>query len=174
MRLSSMQFDVQCSQNDWRPSPALCLTDAKLAQRAEIIAVRNPLQGDAELTIPGVVSSTSRTFEDVAACTDKEHVMTTMEMESTAACALQLRKLLNMGPKEGDHGAANLAETMVTKLTARVPSGTNEITAAKRLIVDLRGFFLSPRPFSHQTVVRNRDHLSRRIKLLHEAVARYE
>jgi len=78
-----------------------------------------------------------------------------------------------MGPHEGDHGAANLAETIVTQLAAWVPIGATERIAAKRLIADLRGFFLSPRPFSHETIVQNRDHLTRRIKLLHLAVVRY-
>jgi hypothetical protein len=99
--------------------------------------------------------------------------MTTTETASPEACALQLRNLLNLGPKEGDHGAANLAETIVTQLTARVPSGTREEIAAQRLIADLRGFFLSPRPFSYETIVQNRDHLTRRIKLLHQAVVQY-
>ena len=93
--------------------------------------------------------------------------------ESLEGCALQLRKLLNIGPQEGDHGTANLAETMVTQLAAHVPIGSSERVAAKRLIADLRGFFLSPRPFSHATIVQNRNHLSRRIKLLQQAVVRY-
>ena len=100
--------------------------------------------------------------------------MTTGTMESPDACALQLRRLLNMGPLEGDHGAATLAETIVTQLTARVPSGANEALAAQRLIVDLRGFFLGPRPFSHALIEQNRNHLTRRIKMLHRAVARYD
>jgi hypothetical protein len=99
--------------------------------------------------------------------------MTTGAMESPEACALQLRRLLNMGPQEGDHGAAILAETIVTQLTARVPSGANEAMTAKRLIVDLRGYFLGPRPFSHALVVQSRNHLTRRIKMLHRAVVRY-
>jgi hypothetical protein len=99
--------------------------------------------------------------------------MTTTEPESPEACALQLRRLLKTGPKEGDHGAANLAETIVTKLTAHVPTGATEEIAAQRLIVDLRGFFLSPRPFSYETIEQNRDHLRRRIKLLRQAVVRY-
>ena len=99
--------------------------------------------------------------------------MTTSATESPEACALQLRTLLKLGPHEGDHGAANLAETIVTQLTARVPFGAQEEIAAKKLIPDLRGFFLSPRPFSHETVVQIRGHLSRRIKLLHQAVVQY-
>jgi len=154
--------------------PALCLTDAKFAQRAEIIVTCVAAKDGAELTMSALVRSTSRTFEDAGAGLDKEDVMTAMDMESPAACALQLRKLLNMGPQEGDHGAANLAETMVTKLTARVPPGANETIAARRLIADLRGFFLRPRPFSHDTIVQNREHLGRRIKLLHQVVLRYE
>jgi hypothetical protein len=99
--------------------------------------------------------------------------MTTSATESPEACALQLRKLLKMGPQEGDHGAADLAATIVTQLTARVPFGAQEEIDAKKLIADLRGFFLSPRPFSHETIVQVRDHLSRRIKLLHQAVVQY-
>jgi len=99
--------------------------------------------------------------------------MTTSATESPEACALQLRKLLKMGPHEGDHGAADLAATIVTQLTARVPFGAQEEIDAKKLIADLRGFFLSPRPFSHETIVQVRDHLSRRIKLLHQAVVQY-
>jgi hypothetical protein len=99
--------------------------------------------------------------------------MTTRAMESPAACALQLHRLLNTGPQEGDHGAAMLAETIVTQLTAHVPLGAHEEIAAKRLIADLRGFFLGPRPFSHDLIIQNRAHLTRRVKLLHEAVARY-
>ena len=98
--------------------------------------------------------------------------MTTSATESPEACALQLRKLLNMGPQEGDHGAANLAETMVARLTANVPIGIHEKIAAQRLIADLRGFFLSPRSFSHDTTLQSRNHLSRRIKLLQQAVVR--
>jgi hypothetical protein len=70
--------------------------------------------------------------------------MTTSATESPEACALQLRKLLKMGPHEGDHGAADLAATIVTQLTARVPFGAQEEIDAKKLIADLRGFFLSP------------------------------
>ena len=99
--------------------------------------------------------------------------MTTSATESPAACALQLRKLLKMGPHEGDQGAADLAATIVTQLTARVPFGAQEQIDAKKLIADLRGFILSPRPFSHETIVQVRDHLSRRIKLLHQAVVQY-
>jgi hypothetical protein len=99
--------------------------------------------------------------------------MTMGALESPDACALQLRRLLNMGPQEGDHGAAILAETMVTQLTARVPSDAKEAKAAQRLIADLRGFFLGPRPFSHALIVQSRNHLTRRIKLLHQSVVRY-
>jgi len=99
--------------------------------------------------------------------------MTTSATESPEACALQLRRLLKMGPREGDHGTADLAATIVTQLTARVPFGAQEEIDAKKLIADLRGFFLSPRPFSHETIVQVRDHLSRRIKLLHQAVVQY-
>jgi hypothetical protein len=99
--------------------------------------------------------------------------MTTSEAESPDSCALRLRKLLKTGPKEGDHGAAKLAESIVTQLTAHVPIGATEEAAAQRLIVDLRGFFLSPRPFSYEIIERNRDHLTKRIKLLHQAVVRY-
>jgi hypothetical protein len=95
-------------------------------------------------------------------------------VESPEACALQLRALLKAGPREGDHGAANLAETMVKQLAAHLPSGAKEEIAAKQLIADLRGFFLSPRPFSQETVTQTRRHLTRRIKMLHEAVARQE
>ncbi len=94
-------------------------------------------------------------------------------VESPEACALQLRTLLKTGPREGDHGAANLAETMVKQLAALLPSGAKEEIAAKQLIADLRGFFLSPRPFSHDTVVQERRHLTRRIRMLHQAAARH-
>ena len=93
-------------------------------------------------------------------------------VESPEACVLQLRTLLKAGPREGDHGAANLAETMVKQLAAHLPSGAREEIAAKQLIADLRGFFLSPRPFSQETVTQARRHLTRRIKMLHQAAAR--
>jgi hypothetical protein len=99
--------------------------------------------------------------------------MTTSALESPEACALQLRKLLKMGPQEGDHGAANLAETIVTQLTAHAAFDASEKVAAKSLIDDLRGYFLSPRPFSHETVLQNRRHLDRRITLLQRAIVRH-
>jgi hypothetical protein len=95
------------------------------------------------------------------------------DVESPEACTLQLRSLLKAGPREGDHGAANLAEAAVKKLAAFLPSSAPQATAAKQLIVDLRGFFLSPRPFSQDTVALNRRHLNRRIKMLHQAVVRH-
>jgi hypothetical protein len=94
-------------------------------------------------------------------------------VESPEACTLQLRSLLKVGPREGDHGAANLAEAAVKKLAAFLPSGAREINAAKQLIADLRAFFLSPRPFSQDTVALTRRHLTRRIKMLHQAVVRH-
>ena len=95
------------------------------------------------------------------------------DAESPEACTLQLRSLLKVGPREGDHGAANLAEAAVMKLAAFLPSNAPQVTAAKQLIADLRGFFLSPRPFSQDTVALNRRHLNRRIKMLHQAVVRH-
>jgi hypothetical protein len=94
-------------------------------------------------------------------------------VESPEACVVQLRTLLKAGPREGDHGAANLAERMVKQLAAHLPSGASQEIAAKQLIADLRGFFLSPRPFSQETVAQTRRHLTRRIKMLHEAAARH-
>lgn len=95
-------------------------------------------------------------------------------VESPEACALQLRTLLKAGPREGDHGAANLAETIVKQLAAYLPSGAREEISAQQLIADLRGFFLSPRPFSQETVTQTRRHLARRIKMLQQAAARHD
>jgi hypothetical protein len=94
-------------------------------------------------------------------------------VESPEACALKVRDLLKAGPREGDHGAAALAEEAIRKLAAFLPSGAAEEANAKQLIVDLRAFFLSPRPFSQDTVALNRRHLTRRVKMLHQAVLRH-
>ena len=99
--------------------------------------------------------------------------MTTNQIESSLPCGEQLRRFIKIGPQVGNHGAANHAEQLLNDLAKRAPSGSEEEKAAKKLIADLRVFFLGPTPPSHEAIEQIRSDLTGRIESLEHAVARY-
>jgi hypothetical protein len=99
--------------------------------------------------------------------------VTTNRTDPPEPYGLVLRRFIKIGPQVGNYGAAKDAEQLVNGLVERAPAGSDEQKAARKLLVDLRAFFLGPIPPSHQATEQVRTDLTKRIESLEQAVARY-